>query len=130
MRLIDANALKYKNLAEVNGRLTYVLTAEEIDNAPTVEPCSNCEDRRQAEYIRQSSSWYELQALRKFKAENERPQGKCKTCRYYHPYEEQFSIKPRGDGYCVIARMSPEGMTTINCNDEFGCSDYMKGGAE
>ena len=46
-----------------------------IDNAPTVEPCSNCEDRRQAEYIRQSSSWHELQALRKFKAENERPQG-------------------------------------------------------
>lgn len=37
VRLIDANALKYKNLAEVNGRLTYVLTAEEIDNAPTVE---------------------------------------------------------------------------------------------
>ena len=37
MRLIDANALNYKNLAEVNGRLTYVLTAEEIDNAPTVE---------------------------------------------------------------------------------------------
>lgn len=36
MRLIDADALKYKNLAEVNGRLTYVLTAEEIDNAPTV----------------------------------------------------------------------------------------------
>lgn len=38
MRLIDADTLKYKNLAEVNGRLTYVLTAEEIDNAPTVEP--------------------------------------------------------------------------------------------
>jgi hypothetical protein len=36
-RLIDADALKYKNLAEVNGRLTYVLTAEDIDNAPTVE---------------------------------------------------------------------------------------------
>ena len=36
VRLIDANALKYKNLAEVNGKLTYVLTAEEIDNAPTV----------------------------------------------------------------------------------------------
>lgn len=36
MRLIDADALKYKNLAEVNGRLTHVLTAEEIDNAPTV----------------------------------------------------------------------------------------------
>lgn len=37
VRLIDVNALKYKNLAEVNGRLTYVLTAEEIDNAPTVD---------------------------------------------------------------------------------------------
>ena len=37
MRLINANALNYKNLAEVNGRLTYVLTAEEIDNAPTVD---------------------------------------------------------------------------------------------
>ena len=37
MRLIDADALKYKNLAEVNGRLTYVLTPEEINNAPTVE---------------------------------------------------------------------------------------------
>lgn len=30
------------------------------------------------------------------------------------------------DGYCVIARMTPEGMTTINCNDEFSCSDYVK----
>ena len=38
IRLIDANALKYKNLAEVNGKLTHVLTAEEINNAPTVEP--------------------------------------------------------------------------------------------
>lgn len=37
MRLIDADELKYKNLAEVNGKLTYVLTAEEIDNAPTIE---------------------------------------------------------------------------------------------
>lgn len=46
-----------------------------IDNAPTVEPCKDCEDRRQAEYIRHSSSWHELQALRKFKEEHERPQG-------------------------------------------------------
>ena len=37
VRLIDANALKYKNLAEVNGRLTYVLTAKEINNAPTFD---------------------------------------------------------------------------------------------
>ena len=42
VRLIDANALKYKNLAEVNGRLTYVLTAEEIDNAPTVPQITIC----------------------------------------------------------------------------------------
>lgn len=61
---------------------------------------------------------------------NARPQGKCKTCKYYHPYFKQFSSEPRGDGYCVIARMTPEGMTTINCNDEFGCLDYQKGGAE
>ena len=44
VRLIDANALKYKNLAEVNGRLTYVLTAEEINNAPTVAVnCKICD---------------------------------------------------------------------------------------
>ena len=46
-----------------------------IDNAPTVEPCSNCKDRQDAEYIRHGSSWEELQALRKFKADNERPKG-------------------------------------------------------
>ena len=37
MRIIDADALKYKNLAEINGRLTFVFTPEEIDDAPTVE---------------------------------------------------------------------------------------------
>ena len=37
MRLIDADALKYKNVAEVNGILTHILTAEEIDKTPTVE---------------------------------------------------------------------------------------------
>lgn len=52
--------------------------------------------------------------------------GKCKTCNYYHPYCEQFTNEPRGDGYCVIARMTPEGLTTINCTDEFGCSDYQE----
>jgi hypothetical protein len=56
--------------------------------------------------------------------DSERPQGKCKACKYYHPYYERS--EPRGDGYCVIARMTPEGMTTINCSDEFGCSDYQK----
>ena len=59
MRLIDANALKFKNLAEVNGRLTYVLTSEEIDNAPTVckDDCSLC-----------SKAWI-------CDKKNERPQG-------------------------------------------------------
>lgn len=113
MRLIDADALKEKSYRDEFA--IDVVTVEDIDNAPTVEVsyltnCANCE------------------RVEKIRAK--RPQGKCKTCRYYHPYYEQFSNKPRGDGYCVIARMSPEGMTTINCNDEFGCSDYMKGGAE
>lgn len=52
MRLIDADELKYKNLAEVNGKLTYVLTAEEIDNAPTVE------DRPQGEWIDYNNTFY------------------------------------------------------------------------
>ena len=46
-----------------------------IEDAPTVEPCKDCEDKRQAEYIRHGSSWHELQALRKFKEEHERLQG-------------------------------------------------------
>lgn len=36
-RLIDADALKFKNVAYVNGYLTHILTPEEIDNAPTVD---------------------------------------------------------------------------------------------
>ena len=69
----------------------------------------------------------DLQALDlAIKALEERLQGECKTCKYYHPYCEQFTNEPRGDGYCVIARMTPEGMTTINCTDEFGCSDYQE----
>ena len=37
VRLIDANALKFTKVAEVNGVLTHVLTAEDINNATTVE---------------------------------------------------------------------------------------------
>lgn len=44
MRLIDADALKYKNVAEVNGYLTHILTAEEINNAPTVTPSLNLDN--------------------------------------------------------------------------------------
>ncbi len=79
-----------------------------FDNAPTVKPD-------------------EIQAIMKdylvFRCE---PQGKCKTCKHYQPYYEQFSNKPRGDGFCRIVRMAYEGATTINCHDEFGCSDYEK----
>ena len=83
MRLIDADALlkafmESKHIKEtVSGLdiMEMLAIKETIDNTPTVEPCKNCEDRKQAEYIRHGSSWHELQALRKFKAENERPQG-------------------------------------------------------
>jgi hypothetical protein len=37
MRLGDLDALKFSKVAEVNGVLTHVLTAEDINNAPTVE---------------------------------------------------------------------------------------------
>ena len=109
MRLIDADEF-FENYPE--------LAIEPYINAPTVDiPCNDC----CADTYRDG---YE-----KGKADA-RTQGECKTCKYYHPYYAQFSNKPRGDGYCVIARMTPEGMTTINCNDEFGCASYQKGGAE
>ena len=37
VRLIDANALKFQKVAEVDGILTHVLTAKDINNAPTVK---------------------------------------------------------------------------------------------
>lgn len=36
MRLIDADALRFKNVAEVNGILTHILTADEINSTPTI----------------------------------------------------------------------------------------------
>lgn len=92
-----------------------------IDNAPTVET-SKIEHKAYNEGFKDGVE----QGIRL----SESPAGRCKSCKYYHPYYEQLTHIPRGDGYCVIARMTPEGMTTINCNDEFGCSDYEKGGAE
>jgi len=77
MRLIDADELKEqlaKNI-KTNDLGLWLNILQTIDNATTVEPCKDCEDKRQAEYIRHSSSWHELQALRKFKEEHERPQG-------------------------------------------------------
>ena len=98
-----------------------IVTREMIDNAPTVET-SKIEHKAYNEGFKDGVE----QGIRL----SESPAGRCKSCKYYHPYYEQLTNIPRGDGYCVIARMTPEGMTTINCNDEFGCSDYEKGGAE
>lgn len=68
-----------------------------IDNAPAVEPCKDCEDRRQAEYIRHGSSWHELQALRKFKEEHERPQGEWIPVSERLPEEKWFN--PSGSDF-------------------------------
>lgn len=75
-----------------------------INDAPTVDPCKDCEDRRQAEYIRHSSSWHELQSLRKYKEEHERSQGewtitdiglaRCPFCNCERQYPENYC------GYC------------------------------
>jgi len=70
VRLIDANALKYKNLAEVNGKLTYVLTAEEIDNAPTVETEEIAKLKRENNALEQ-----EMLYCRENWKKAERPQG-------------------------------------------------------
>lgn len=58
----------------------------------------------------------------------QRPHGECKTCKNYHPYLEQFSYKPRGDGYCENPVTTPEGVTYMNCRDEWYCANYEKEG--
>ena len=61
MRLIDADALKFKNVAEVNGILTHILTAEEINNATTAVDLPELKEAYQDGYK---------------DGQNERPQGK------------------------------------------------------
>ena len=98
MRLIDADALKedfkarlekaknWKENALNNSDDELVIRATAtidficevimtINNAPTVNDCPNCEYKINYGYICSSSSYKELQALRKFKEEHERPQG-------------------------------------------------------
>lgn len=58
----------------------------------------------------------------------ERPQGTCKTCKYYVPFREQFSNRQRGDGYCKSTITNAEGQAYINCHDEWYCANYEKGG--
>ena len=79
-----------------------------IDNAPAVEPCKDCEDRRQAEYIRHGSSWHELQALRKFKEEHERPQDQ------WVPVSEKL---PNRNGVYNVTRKLKEGETIYFISD-------------
>ena len=112
MRLGDLDALS-KQMKELLN-----LAVKRVNDTPTNSPCYRM-------YVAQESERARLVYL----IDNV-PTCKCKTCRYYHPYFIQSSNEPRGDGYCVIARMTPEGMTTINCNDDFGCSYYAKGGAK
>ena len=46
----------------------------------------------------------------------------CKECKFYVPFTEGMLNTPRGDGYCNIARISPCGMVTVNCDDDFYCA--------
>lgn len=81
MRLIDADALRFKNVAEVNGILTHILTADEIYNAPTAS------DRTEEVLSLQNTIAKLVEGI----AENARPQGewiyddlfnnwKCSVC--------------------------------------------------
>ena len=58
----------------------------------------------------------------------ERPQGTCKTCKYYAPFREQFSNRQRGDGYCKSTITNAEGKAYINCHDEWYCANYEREG--
>lgn len=109
MRLIDADKLKEQvNNKHVVGRFN-VLNL--IDNAPTV-------------FDENTYSQGYKQATCDARASAEGTKGECKMCKYYQPYYQQFTNKPRGDGYCAIVRMTPEGMTTINCSDNWHCADF------
>ena len=74
-------------------------------------------------YVQVYNSHY-ADMIRNGKPYEERPIGECKDCKYYYPYHEQFTRKPRGDGYCEFARMSSEGVTYINCSDNWSCADF------
>ena len=107
--MIDATALKYKNLAEVNGRLTYVLTAEEIDNAQTIE----ISGLPKIHYDRGFIAGYE-------KGKAERPQGEW---------------IPQGGGFSWVFKCSCCGWVDgypLNERHKYcpNCGAEMKGGAE
>lgn len=93
MRLIDADALKYKNLAEVNGKLTYVLTPEKINSAPTISIDYGVDNGDKTVYANPHGKWiFE-------KAGNDCTDGYiCSECgRSFHtkvPYFSEFNFCP------------------------------------
>lgn len=110
MRLIDADALKEAVSNNPLIDFTDDDIFELIDNAPTVEPCDNCEEKKKLDYLCHFSSYRELQALRKFKEEHERTQGEwkvhgkqggipiidmCSNCRYEMKwYKNKYNFCP------------------------------------
>ena len=61
--------------------------------------------------------------ISRLKAE-QRPKGKCKDCKNYYPYFEQFTNNPRGDGFCGNFKMTSDGYHYINCDDNWYCADF------
>ena len=121
MRLIDADALKFKNVAEVNGYLTHILTAEEINNAPTVEPekvvvANVTFDKDELDQIVRD------RVIEPFKngelvIKDERPHGE-----WLHPYEINIACE------CSICGMQMPITDYFNfCPN---CGAEMEGGAE
>lgn len=128
VRLIDATALKYKNLAEVNGRLTYVLTAEEIDNAQTIE----ISGLPKIHYDRGFIAGYE-------KGKAERPQGEWVDQEYrrYLPRDAEPDYNDDTYDEKTHSVMSTH-IVCSNCGSERkfyhnfcgNCGAEMKGGSE
>lgn len=121
MRLGDLDHLLLKLDAEFSDDARYIDIADQIrviiDNAPTVNDCPNCEYKLQFDYISSSSSYKELQALRKFKTEHERPQGEWifmqgVTCGSYYKCNKCGEVERAEKNYCS------------------NCGADMRGGAE
>ena len=121
VRLIDANALKYKNLAEVNGRLTYVLTAEEINNAPTVDPNK---DYGAMQYSIGYNDGF-MSAKELITKEPERPQGEWVEVGDNQPYSKD---KLYGCSKCRFGSYLLSDTKNVNfCQN---CGTRMKGSVE
>lgn len=94
--LISRSALKDKlkiNFSrKPEAQAIYQHLIDIVDDCPAVNDCPSCEYKINYDYLSSSSSYKELQALRKFKKDNERPQGewiidghhiRCNRCNEY-----------------------------------------------